>query len=209
MTSLIVIGLITAYVAMFVFIVRKARNRPQKVAATAIAIVIPFWDLPVGYFNFLQSCLEEGGVRVTKIIPPAPALLIDETTRYTPHEVLRFGFTAVEFSSPDGTVRFTKGSNGVTKSVHAAPMSELKIEHTGVTSLSWNLDRWDYVARSIKDGSVVATQRDFRWRGMWWQIAMAPFLGEGPYCMDDSAPTLLAVLANPNRHAQRLSHKPR
>jgi hypothetical protein len=70
MTGLIVLGLIAAYVATFVLVIRYARNRGEKFAAILIAVLFPAWDIPVGYFSFSRSCDTDGGARQIADIAP-------------------------------------------------------------------------------------------------------------------------------------------
>jgi hypothetical protein len=198
MIGLTILAVIAVYIGVFAYVVVHARNRAEKIAAIAVALAIPFWDLPFGYFNFYRHCSQEGGVHVGVNIPPATSILVDSSSRYTPNEILRFGFKVVEYEAPGEIVRYTRESKGLTKSIHATPMSNIKIKFAGHKNLPWNLIRSDYVVTRLDNEQIVASQTDFQWRGMWWQVSAAPLLGYGSQCLGEKDKPMLALMARPS-----------
>jgi len=195
MIGLTVLAVIAIYIGVFAYIVVHARNRAEKIAAIVVALAIPFWDLPFGYFNFYRHCSQEGGIHLSKELPPSSAILVDSSSGYTPNQVLRFGFKAVEYEASGQIIRYVRESQDIVKSTHAAPISALRVIFAGHKILPWNLTRTDYVVTRLDNGQVVASQTDFQWRGMWWQVASAPLLGDGGRCRRPSDEPMLAVIA--------------
>ena len=195
MIGLAVLAVVAAYVAVFGFVIAKARSRTEKISAIVIALLIPFWDLPIGYLNFSRHCSEDGGIKVNKGLPATDAILVEASAGYTPEEIFRFGFKAAEYLSPTGIIRYTAGEKGVVKTAHPSPKSALKIQFNGEKQLPWNLVRSDYIVTRLDSGQVMATQTDFKWRGMWWQVSGAPIFGYGISCLGARDLPMLAVIA--------------
>ncbi len=194
MIGLTVLAVIAIYIGVFAYIVVHARNRAEKIAAIAVALAVPFWDLPIGYLNFYRHCSQEGGIYVSNEVPASDAILIDSSAGYTPEEITRFGFKIVEYVSRDETIRYTAERNGLNKSIHTTPVSKIKIQFSGHQTLPWNLVRTEYIVSRLDNGKVVAKQTDFYWRGMWWQVAAAPLLGDGSNCLREAERPMLAVI---------------
>ncbi len=191
MIGLTVLAVIAIYIGVFAYIVVHARNRAEKIAAIVVALAIPFWDLPFGYFNFYHHCSQDGGLHISKDLPALNAILIDPSVGYRPEDVLRFGFKTVEYANSSETIRYTADASGLSKSIHSAPISPIKIQYSGNQMLPWNLIRSDYIVSRVDNGQVIARQTDFKWRGLWWQVSAAPLLGS-----DTEKPLLAAVARN-------------
>src|SRR5713101_5452421 len=125
MIGLTVLAVIAIYIGVFAYIVVHARNRAEKIAAIVVALAIPFWDLPFGYFNFYRHCSQEGGLHVSNDLPALNAILIDPSVGYRPEDVLRFGFKAVEYANRGETIRYTADGGGLSKSTHPRPISAI------------------------------------------------------------------------------------
>ena len=194
MIGLLVLGGAAAYVAIFWFVIAKARNRGERISAIVVALLIPFWDLPFGYANFYRHCSNEGGVRVSKNLQ-ANTILVDQSAGYTPEEILKLGFKSVEYLATDKVIRYEPALKGVTKSTHPSPLSTLRVHSPGSKPLSWNLIRHDYFVSQIDGGQVVASQTDFEWRGMWWQVSGAPLFGHGGFCLGVNDRPMLSLVA--------------
>jgi hypothetical protein len=194
MAGLIVIGVVVAYVAIFWFVIAKARNRGERISAIVIALLIPFWDLPIGYLNFYQHCSQEGGIYIDKEFRAPDSILIGESSAYRPDTVLKLGFKTVEFKDREDIIRFTAGVDKVAKSIHTTPISLLKIEYSGHKLLPWNLVRTEQIVTRLKDGKVVAKQTDFSWRGMWWEVSTRVHVISPTQCYGVREKSLLASL---------------
>ena len=195
MIGLAVLAVVAAYVAVFGFVIAKARNRTEKISAVAIALLIPFWDLPFGYLNFRHHCAELGGLHVEAKLGAAEAILVDPDLAYTPDQLQGYGFKIIEYGKLGQIARFTASTKGLIKSIHEAPVSSLKVHFIANQRLPWNLVRRDFLVSHIKTGQVVARHTDFLWRGLWWQIQAAPLLGNGGRCHVPKDNAVLAVVA--------------
>ena len=196
MMGLAILAGIAIYVSVCWLIVRALKTTWAKSAAVLAALAIPFWDLPIGYYNYYRHCAEEGGLRVSVQIAPMDAILVDPDTGYTPQELLRRGFKVIEVGRPGETIyRFTVEDGRLVKSTHSTPVSEFRIGFMGHKSLPWNLVQSETLITRVKSGEVLVRQNTFRWRGLWWQVQAAPLLGDGAICFpsrDDSALNAIA-----------------
>ena len=52
-----------------IFIARFIPNWPGRIAFLAIAVGLPFWELPYGYYNFQRLCREELDLKVLLVNP--------------------------------------------------------------------------------------------------------------------------------------------
>ena len=194
MIGLLVLGGVAAYVALWWFVISKARNRSERISAIVIALLIPFWDLPISYLKFIKLCSEEGGIHINKDFRPTNSILIAEGTGYRPENVLKLGFTTAEFVFREQIVRYSDDGKGIVKSSHTTPNSALKFQFLGQRMLPWRLTRTDYVVTRVDDGQVVARQTDFGWLGMWWEVALGIRFTSGNRCAGVWDRELLAAL---------------
>ncbi len=195
MIGLTVLVVIAIYIGVFGYVISHARNRGERIAAIVVALAIPFWDLPIGYFNFQRHCSQDGGIHLRKNLPASDAILVDRDLAYTPEQLTRYGFKVIEYEAPGQIVRYTATSSGLTKSNHNAALSTLKVHFNANQMLPWHLVRRDLLISRIDNGEVVARNTDFRWRGLWWQVEMAPLLGDGGRCQVTSDSHVLSAIA--------------
>ena len=59
-------ALIAAAIARFI------SNWPGRVAFFVIAVGLPFWELPFGYYNFQKLCSEHNKFQIVEKIPVEP-----------------------------------------------------------------------------------------------------------------------------------------
>src|SRR5439155_16090899 len=106
-TGLIIFGVIAGYVTLWYYVVKAARNRTQRIVAVLVAVLIPFWDLPIGYFEYQRYCSSEGGIRVYERVPPQDKIYFESTPSSFPEDMLKQGFKVVEILRVDrkGIVR--------------------------------------------------------------------------------------------------------
>ena len=194
MIGLLVLGAAAMYVALWWFVISKARNRGERISAVVVALLIPFWDLPIGYINFYKHCSQEGGIYIDKEFRAPDAILIGESSAYRPDTVLKLGIKTVEFKDREDIIRFTLDANKVARSIHTTPISALKIENSGHKLLPWNLVRTEQIVTRLKDGKVVAKQTDFSWRGMWWEVSTRVHVISPAQCSGVREKSLLASL---------------
>jgi hypothetical protein len=192
--GLIVIGAIAVYIAAAWLIISKTGTPIGRVAVGLLAIAIPFWEFPIGYWNLLRQCKNEGGNHISKDFQPSPSIALDFTFHQRPRELMTLGFHIVEYSSGDKFTRFTRNGDGMTESIHDSSISQLTYRREIVKELPWNLDRYDDVIVRKKDGATVARQTDFRWRGMWWEDALNARVTPGTRCAGVGGIPLVSVL---------------
>ena len=194
MIGLTVLAAIAAYVGLTWFAVRKLKEKWAKAIVIVVALAIPFWDLPIGYFKFQHYCTEYGGMHLNADLPPTDTILVDRDLSYTPEQLSRYGFRTIEYGVPGAIVRYTLSPSGFHKSSHDSPLSTLKIQTIGNQMLSWNVVRRDFIASRVDTGQIVARYTDLRWRGLWWQVNAAPILGDGGRCYAASENPVLALI---------------
>lgn len=195
MFGALVLLILAAYIGIWWFLVTRFKNRWAKSAVVLVALAIPFWEVPVGYANFYLHCANEAGVRVSKNLKPVDSILMDPSAMYTPEEIFRLGFKTAEYIQRGQTIRYVPSAKGRSSSIHAAPISTIKVHSSGSQSLAWNLTRSDTAVSSITTGEVLATQTYFRWGPLWWQELATPMLGGGTYCFGGHTKSMLAIVA--------------
>src|SRR3970040_2192364 len=92
-------ALIAAAVARFI------PNWPGRIAFFAIAVGMPFWELPYGYYNSQKLCREEIGLQVFEKISPQEIVCADYPYVTLHKELLRSGFTTVETRGKAGAIK--------------------------------------------------------------------------------------------------------
>jgi hypothetical protein len=174
-------ALIAAVIARFI------PNWPGRIAFFALAIGIPFWELPYGYFNFQRLCREEGSLRVFEPIAAQREICADYPYETAALAMLKIGFVTVEARDKNGSVRkYSKGSSGdIEKVTIERVSSEYCVTNAFVRGLPWRTMRNEIVIVRERDRQVVARNSDFVWFGMWWQEATVPILGRGGECRHD------------------------
>ena len=194
MIGLAVLAGIAIYIAVWWLLVSSLKRTWAKAAAIVIALAIPFWDFPIGYYNFERHCSAEGGLRVVSKFPPSDSILLDQSTGYRPEDLVRYGFKTIEYRTKNGAIeRFTLESRKFSKTLDSAPKSTIKVLFVGHKTLAWHLIQSEMVAQRVGDGQIVARHNTFLWAGVWWQAAAAPFFGYGARCGETDAPLVSTV----------------
>ena len=183
-------ALIAAAIARFI------PNWPARIAFFALAVGIPFWELPYGSYNFQQLCRNEGNLRVFEDIAAQKVICADYPFDAAAKTLHRFGFANVESRNKAGDVSQFAGTTpevilqGKTKNV----TSEYCVTFVNNNHLPWRVNRHDFLIVRNKDGAVVARHSVFDWFGMWWQQAASPVLGRGGECREDPVKPVMAAL---------------
>lgn len=196
MIGLLIFGVAAGYVALWYYVFKTARNRGERVAAVLVAVLIPFWDLPIGYFEFQRHCRAEGGVHVYDRIPAQVMLYFESAPLSSVNELLKQGFSVVEISLPDGKglVRHELEQGRIISRIVESPESPIAISITRNEKLSWNIYRDQHVARSINPSKLVATYSWFSWRGGWLQKSTWPWFRGSFDCFLERNDPLIALL---------------
>lgn len=183
-------ALIAAVIARFI------ANWPGRIAFFAIAVGVPFWELPYGYYNFQMLCKEQGGLKVFEPISPQTIVCVTYPYESGAPGMIKAGFETVETRDKGGVVhRITRAPSGVLESIKQEHVtSEYCIAYAFVQGLPWRTMRKDVTALRVKDPKLVARHSDFVWFGMWWQEAATPILGRGGECRRDAVGSISAAL---------------
>ena len=170
MMGLLILGVVAAYVAVFVFVIRKARNTGERITAVVIGLLIPFWDQPIGYVNYRLQCNEHGGFKQVGDIPAQKSIYFEQPGA-NPERLLKAGLEAVEFKRSSGTVRrYVRSSDGGISIIDAsAPISKSRIRLNTVGPTAWNLSQWELTLNEIDSGRAIALARSYAWYGGWIQ----------------------------------------
>ena len=193
--SLLILGVVVGWVVLWVYVFKHAPNRGVRVGAVLVAVLVPFWDLPIGYFNFQLKCHEFGGLRIEAKHPPVRAILVEDEVGYKPEQLIRYGFSTVEFGERPHVLRYTAIQNSLVKSTHEDLLSTVKIHVVRNQILDWNLVRRDLLISRINDARVIARHTDFHWLGLWWQREASPTLGDGGRCFASNETAVLTRVA--------------
>ena len=180
-------ALIAAGIARFI------PNWPGRIAFFAIAVGIPFWELPYGYYNFQKLCREEINLRIGEKILPQDSVCIDYFDLGLYRQLVQAGFTRIEITGRSDNAKEYAASGRVFLTNRGQAKSSYCIAFTNNTYLPWRILRADILIEHARERRVVARQSEFYWAGMWWQEQARPVLGRGGVCSKESNDAL-AVL---------------
>ena len=185
-------ALIAAVVARFI------PNWPGRVAFFALAVGIPFWELPYGYYNFQTLCKEQGGLKILEPISPQTTVCVAHPYESGAPGMIKAGFEFVESKDKSGGVhRISKAPSGALESAKQDHVtSDYCVTFANNNRLPWRIIRHDFLVIRIKDGAVAARHSVFDWFGMGWQQSASPVLGRGGECREDPIRPVVAVLLN-------------
>jgi hypothetical protein len=177
-------------------ITRFIPNWPGRIAFFTIAVGLPFWELPYGYYNFGKLCKEQGGLKTFELIPPQNVVCVAYPFESGASAMLKAGFDVVEARDKSGSVnRISRASAGDFQSTKLNRVtSDYCVTYAFVRGLPWRIMRNEMTISRENDQRVVARHSDFIWFGMWWQEAATPVLGRGGECRHDAVPPISAAL---------------
>jgi hypothetical protein len=193
--GLAIIAGLALYIGIFWLIVRALKHRWAKALALLVALVIPFWDWPIGYYHFREQCITEGGLHVKRSFPSVWAIAVDANLGYRGEELIKKGFQVIEIVQPNGNVRRYSIDEKSSSSFRPTVMVYTKRNQL----MPWHLLRNDVSASIASSGEVLATHTAFHWQGMWWQAVAAPMLGVGNFCHTTDEASLITSLLKGNR----------
>ena len=125
MLSLIILVVAGAYVGLWYLLIRALPNRWAKAIVALVALYLPFWDVPYGYYNFRALCSEEGELHVLRKVSPQTSIFLDQSLPLTEKEIARMlakGFRVVEVRRRDGSmVSLRKDESG---GIHQARLDQ-------------------------------------------------------------------------------------
>ena len=204
MVGLAFLAFIAAYSVLWWFVVKKARNRSEKIAAILIAVLIPFGDLPIGYYKYKQYCSTEGGVRVFQPFPVQDKVFFDSFPSYSTDELLARGFKVVEVATSKGVARHEMGSNKqiLTRMV-SQPESPIRVSISRGQNLPWNIVGEERTARTQSDQKLLARYASYTWHGGWLQRSMSPLLRASLSCSTGPQDPIVELLRRGTESTRR------
>ncbi len=186
MIGLAVLAGVAVYIALFWFVVRTAKSIWAKASALAIAVLIPVWDVPFGFFSYKSLCRHEGGLRVFQPISAQRTICLDGAIGYPPREVMRIGFDSVEIREKiNRIVSYRTSKTGAIDSFipeNGKPLSRYCISLRQNQEIPWNIWRHDLFVNDTVTGATVARYSAFHWLGTWWRAKLLAFPGGGLSC---------------------------
>jgi hypothetical protein len=185
-------ALIAAAIARFI------PNWPGRIAFFVLAVGIPFWELPYGYYNLQMLCREQGGLEVFEPILPQKIVCVAHPYESGAPGMIKAGFETVEAKAKSGSVnRISIAPSGQLESTKQEQVtSDYCVTFANNNHLPWRIIRHDFLVIRVKDGVVVARHSVFDWFGMGWQQSASPVLGRGGECREDPIKPVVAVLLN-------------
>ena len=192
MVSLLILAVVGGWVALWVYVFRHAPNRGVRIGAVLVAVLVPFWDLPIGYMHFQSECKSEGGLRILGSINAQRAVCTEASFGDAPQWLMKGGFDVVEFRSGEKTIRYTRG-NG---EIHASSVGSLVSRYCMAIKQDgrpeWNTYRRDLIVRDVEAETVVAQFTSFNWRGSWLIPTGTP--NEGTRCHEFKGDELIPLI---------------
>jgi hypothetical protein len=180
-------ALIAAAIARFI------PNWPGRIAFFALAVGIPFWELPYGYYNFQKLCHAEVNLKVIEKLPPQDSVCIEYFDLGLYRQLVQAGFTRIEITGRSDNAKEYVASGRVFLTNHEQAESSYCIAFKNNISLPWRVLRADTLIERARDKRGVARQSEFYWAGMWWQEQAKPVLGRGGVCSKESNDAIAAL----------------
>ena len=172
-------ALIAAAIARFI------PNWPARIAFFALAVGIPFWELPYGYYNFRKLCDEQGKLQVFEKILPQDSVCVGDLDSGLYVGLIRAGFTRIEVTGRSDDPARDSSSGRVFRTKKQDVESTYCYVFQVNSPVPWRLSRNDVLIERANDNRVIARQSQFLWAGMWWQEKARPVLGRGGMCFED------------------------
>ena len=180
-------ALIAAVIARFI------PNWPGRIAFFAIAMGIPFWELPYGYYNFQKLCRDETNLKVLEKILPQDSVCIEYFDLGLYRQLVQAGFTRIEITGRSDNANEYVANGRVFLTKREDAKSSYCIVLKSGTSLPWRILRGDTLVVRLVDNHAVARQSRIRWNGTWWQQEATPILGIGGVCSGSLSNPILAL----------------
>ncbi len=164
-----------------------------KGAFLLLAVGIPFWELPYGYYNFRKLCGEAASLQTLSKIPAQDSVCIEYFDLRLYQLLESSGFTRIEVTGKSENAKPYVASGRVYLVDRKQVQSEYCVIFRNNIAQPWRILRADTLLVRAVDGSTAARQSYFRWDGMWWQEAARPLLGIGGACSGDLKATVMAL----------------
>ncbi len=165
-----------------VFVARFFSTWLARIVFVAIAVAVPFWELPYGYLNFRKVCADQVQLQVFEKILPQESVCLSRFDSGQYAQLNRAGFSRIEVPAiTEGAKEFISSGRVINIAATGA-QSTYCITFENNILVSNRLSRSDILVTRRADGRIAARQSDFFWGGMWWQEMARPLLGRGGEC---------------------------
>lgn len=173
------------WVLIAAVIVRFVPNKWGRVVLFGVLVGIPFWELPIGYYNFQKLCMEQAKLQVFEKIPPQDSVCVENLDSVLYGGLVRAGYTRIEVTGGSDNANHYIASGRVFMTNRKQVKSSYCVAFENNIALPWRVSRSDTSIVRVSNDRAVARQSVFYWWGMWWQQAAGPVLGRGGRCFDD------------------------
>jgi len=180
-------ALIAAVIARFI------PNWPGRIAFFAIAVGLPFWELPYGYYNFQKLCREETPLKVIEKVLPQDSVCVEYFDLGLYRQLVQAGFSRIEIVGRSDSAKEYAANGRVVLTNRQQAKSSYCISFENNISLPWRVLRADTMIERSHDRRIAARQSRIRWDGAWWQQAASPVLGIGGMCSGSLSTPILAL----------------
>ena len=184
--QLFILAAIWALIAAYIARIVPKWSKSGRVAFFVVAVGLPFWELPYGYYNFQRLCREETRLQVLEKIMPQEIACADYPYATLHKVLLSSGFRTVETGGKTGEIRrfAARSDGGIEESIQQRLESNYCLSFQNNIRLAWRVLRHDQLITRVSDRKIAASQSRFSWLGMWWQEVLQPILGRGGECAD-------------------------
>ena len=163
-------------------IARLIPTWPGRIAFFAIAVGLPFWELPYGYYNFQKLCREDTPLKVIEKILPQESVCIEYFDLGLYKQLVQAGFTRIEITGRSDNAKEYAANGRVVMTRREQAKSAYCIAFQSNISQPSRILRSDTLIVRAADNRLHARQSRIRWDGMWWQKATSPIAGIGGLC---------------------------
>ncbi len=181
-----------------VFIARLISGWPGRIAFLVVAVGLPFWELPYGFYNFQRLCNAEARLLVFDKFPPQDSICIEDLDSGLYWGLTNAGFKRIEVTGRSDDIGRDTSSGRVVRIARPDIKSGYCLVSKANQPLPWRMNRHDVLITRVGDDRIVARQSRFSWAGMWWQEQLRPVLGSGGSCFEDPKRPGLALRSGTN-----------
>ena len=167
-------------------IARLIPNWPGRITFFAIAVGLPFWELPYGYRNFQKLCREETTLKVIEKFLPQDSVCIEYFDAGLYRQLVQGGFSRIEIIGRSDNAKEYAAKGQVFMTNRQQAKSSYCMIFKNNISLPLRVLRTDTLIEQTSDMRVVARQSEFHWAGMWWQEQARTVAGRGGVCSKES-----------------------
>jgi hypothetical protein len=185
-------ALIAAAIARFI------PNWPGRIAFFAIAVGLPFWELPYGYYNFRELCRDETDLKISEKFPPQDSVCIEYFDLGLYRQLVEAGFSRIEITGRSDNAKEIAASGRVFLVNREQAKSSYCIAFQPNISLPFRILRSDTLVVHATDNRLIARQSRIRWDGTWWQKAASPIFGIGGVCFRPLSAPIMALRQGAN-----------